>query len=452
MTTPPTGPPGSRSRSVTERLIKPLQPTEPVATPPLRTRFPRPPGWVSPTPSTPTPEPTTPPTPTAGETISAERDAVWPIYAAILIAFAVLLFLNTQALRETVDRQPDGPLRTVLLPVTAGLHTAASKVGLDRPMAWFNYAQADRDTVPTFGGPPVPTPVPLTPGTEPTVPVAAPANPTAPAASVAPGATAINTPAAPTPTIVPPRRAVTTAAPLRTYVAGDSFVGSLAEVLAEKSTNQGLLTVVADGHPISGLSDPTYFNWPQRLQQSFAAANPPEAVVFMAGANDGVAIRTPGGTLEYGTAAWNNEYSRRAAEVMDVVGQAGGRLYYVGQPIMRDSKQNRIANDINIAIVTAAKNRPWVTYIDSWSLLTDRDGSYATFLTADNGEVVKARADDGIHLTPASTVWVANAVMRVIRKEWQLPAGQLPPLFTALGTDASEQIIFRQRRWESRFQ
>jgi len=35
--------------------------------------------------------------------------------------------------------------------------------------------------------------------------------------------------------------------------------------------------------------------------------------------------------------------------------------------------------------------------------------------------MIKARADDGIHLTPTSTVWVADATYAAIRKEWKLP-------------------------------
>ncbi len=376
---------------------------------------------IKPLPPKPDPEPPAPeapPTPAPG--------AVWPIYWAILASFLLLLLLNTQALQTTVERRNDGPVRTVLLGVSRGLHGAASKFGLERPMAWFDYAQADRDTVPTFGGPPatgaiVPSPTVMpTPLASPTATAEQAPIATGPIASPAANAAP---PAPPTsaPTAIPPSRAVTTAAPLRVYVAGDSFINSIAEVLAERSTNQGLLTVLADGHANSGLSDPSYTNWPTRLQQALAAQPPPEAVVFMAGANDGVAIRTPAGTLEYGTSEWNTEYSRRAGEVMDVVGQAGARLYYIGQPIMRESKQNRIANDINIAIAKAAANRPWVTYIDSWSLLTDRNGSYATYLPNSQGELIKARADDGIHLTPISTVWVADATMAVIRKEWNLP-------------------------------
>jgi hypothetical protein len=345
----------------------------------------------------------------------------------------VLLALNTQALLTTVERRPDGPIRTIFLGVSRGLNTAAGRFGLERPIAWLDYAQADRDNTPTFAGIPgiaagsplplpseTPAPVETPPAAQPTAP---PEEPVPPAAVATPAVPATqNTPLPPTaaPT-VPPQRAVTTTAPLRVYVAGDSFVDSIAEVLAETSTNMGLLAVLADGHANSGLSDPSYTNWPVRLRQALASQPPPEAVVFMAGANDGVAIRTSNGTLEYGTAAWNTEYTRRAGEIMDIIGQSGARLYYIGQPIMRESKQNRIANDINIAIVKAAASRPWVTYIDSWSLLTDRDGNYSTYLPNSSGEMIKARADDGIHLTPTSTVWVAEATYAAIRKEWKLP-------------------------------
>ena len=351
---------------------------------------------------------------------------IWAIYAAAITCLIIAALLNTRELALTVERRPDGPIRTFLLGPTQKLDIIAGKVGLDRPMALLNAVQIERDAAPRFT---------VTPGAVAVVPSVAPVpSPTSEAGATAtvaaegaepPLATAVvavaSAPSAPTATTAPARRTITAAAPLRVYVAGDSFVDSMAEVLAETGTKNGLMTVLPDGHPNSGLSDPSYIDWPVRLRQAMANDPAPEAVVFMAGANDGVPIRTGAGTLEYGTAAWNTEYARRAAEIMDIVGPTGARMYYVGQPIMRESKQNRIANDINIAISKEAASRPWVTYIDSWSLLTDTNGNYAAYLTTSGGEAVKARADDGIHLTPATTVWVADAVYAIIRKDWRLP-------------------------------
>jgi hypothetical protein len=348
------------------------------------------------------------------------------VYGAVVICLLTAILLNTHELVLTVERRPDGPIRTLLLGPTRRLDTFASRVGLDRPVALLNAAQIDRDAAPRFNVTPgavaaAPSTVPA-----PTATVEAPPTATvAPEGAEPPPATAVvpvvSAPPAPTPTTAPTRRTITAVAPLRVYVAGDSFVDSMAEVLAETGTKNGLMTVLPDGHPNSGLSDPSYIDWPVRLQQAMANDPAPEAVVFMAGANDGVPIRTSAGTLEYGTAAWNTEYARRAAQIMDIVGPTGARLYYVGQPIMRESKQNRIANDINIAISKEAATRPWVTYVDSWSLLTDANGNYADYLPGKDGKMIKARADDGIHLTPATTVWVADAVYAVIRKEWRLP-------------------------------
>ncbi len=366
-----------------------------------------------------------PPPPRRAQRVSG--GPIMAIYGAAIICLIIAALLNTRELVLTVERRLDGPLRTILLGPTRQLDSIASKVGLDRPMALLNAAQSERDAAPRFAVTPgavaiAPTAVPVPSATAETVPptatVAAGAEQPAPATAVVPVASA---PPTPTPTPAPARRAITAVAPLRVYVAGDSFVDSMAEVLAETGTKNGLMTVLPDGHPNSGLSDPSYIDWPVRLQQALANDPAPEAVVFMAGANDGVPIRTATGTLEYGTAAWNTEYARRAAQVMDTVGPTGARMYYVGQPIMRESKQNRIANDINIAISKEAASRPWVTYIDSWSLLTDPDGNYAAYLTTRSGETIKARTDDGIHLTPATTVWVADAVYAVIRKEWRLP-------------------------------
>lgn len=353
---------------------------------------------------------------------------IWAIYAAAIVCLIVAALLNTRELALTVERRPDGPIRTLLLGPTRKLDTLAGKVGLDRPMALLNAAQTERDAAPRFTVTPgavaavpnvVPAPSPTAEAVATaTVTVAAEGTESAPATAVVPVTSA---PPLPTATTTPARRTITAVAPLRVYVAGDSFVDSMAEVLAETGTTNGLMTVLPDGHPNSGLSDPSYIDWPVRLRQAMANDPAPEAVVFMAGANDGVPIRTSAATLEYGTAAWNTEYERRAAQIMDIVGPTGARMYYVGQPIMRESRQNRIANDINIAITRAAASRPWVTYIDSWSLLTDPDGNYADYLTTSSGERIKARKDDGIHLTAATTVWLADAVYAVIRKDWRLP-------------------------------
>ncbi len=377
---------------------------------------------------------TAPPAPQGGEgetpfPRAATRQSIgeaWPIGRAIIACLLVLLLLNTGSLVGVVERRPSGPVRAAMLLVARPLDRAAIRLGLDRPMAWLDYAQVDRGDIPQFAAPRVPAAATPAPPTTPTAtasaespPGAASAGTTAVAAPI-PTATAI-TPA-PTATPAPPsRRAVTAVDPLRVYVAGDSFVNSLAEVLAETGERNGLLTVVSDGRPLSGLSTPDFLDWPARLARALVARSAPEVVVFMAGANDGIALRTPTGTLEYGTAAWNAEYGRRAGALMDVVGQGGGRLIYVGQPVMRETKQARIANDINVAVAEAATTRPWVSYVDSWSLLVDKGGAYSTFLIDERGETVRARTDDGIHLTSIATVWVANATYAAIRKDWPLP-------------------------------
>lgn len=386
--------------------------------------------WIKPL-VIPSPAPTSDEPPPADAPTAQGIGDAWPIFGAILVCLAVVLLLNTKALIGVVNLRHSGPTRTVLLAVARTLDRAATRVGLDRPAAWLAYAQADRGSVPTFANPgTTPQPAPPVAAIPPTaVPTASPTpvptpgeSPTAAAGGpeVPPTATVIATsgPTA-TPTVTP-RRAITPDNPLRVYVAGDSIVYGLAEVLAEIGARDGLAKTLGDVHSASGLARPEFFDWPNRLRAALSANPPPEAVVFMVGANDGVELHTAGGDLEYGTPEWNAEYGRRAAEIMDIVGQHGARLYYVGQPVMRDAKQSRIANDINIAVAKAAADRPWVVYIDSWSLLVDQNGEYSTFLVDANGETVKARNDDGIHLTSISTVWVANAVYGVIRKDWGL--------------------------------
>jgi len=65
-----------------------------------------------------------------------------------------------------------------------------------------------------------------------------------------------------------------------------------------------------------------------------------------------------------------------------------------------------------------AKKHPGVTYIPTWSLFADHNGSYADYLTDANGDKVLMRAADGIHLTRAGGDRMAQNVLDVIEKDW----------------------------------
>jgi len=159
-----------------------------------------------------------------------------------------------------------------------------------------------------------------------------------------------------------------------------------------------------------------------RLMQEMAGNPPPEAVVWFAGANDYVDMRTDSGSLTRGTPEWLAEYRKRAGEVMDIVGRGGGQMYWVGQPIMRDKARSKVAADINIIVQAEAESRPWVHYLDTWAMFTDTSGNYTAFLPDSSGELVRVRQEEGIHLTRTATTWVSDRVYDAMRRDYKFPS------------------------------
>jgi hypothetical protein len=342
----------------------------------------------------------------------------WGIFGAVLICFAITLLLNTKSFVRIANEQPDGWTRPVLLASAHGLDAVASTLRLDRMNAWIDSALNRQDDAPTFTAiavnPPMATPAPAAPAT-----VAAPAGDgetvAQQPAEVPPGPPA---PSAPAP------RIVTTANPLRVYVAGDSFATWMGYDFADYAKRDDLIASLLDFKISSGLARPDYFDWPARLTQAMAGNPPPEAVIWFSGANDYVDMRTDAGSLTRDTTEWLTEYRKRAGAVMDIVGRSGGQMYWVGQPIMRDKARAKAAADINTVVQAEAESRPWVHYLDIWAMFTDASGGYATFLPDANGELVRVRQEEGIHLTRVATTWVSDRVYAAIRRDFNFPSSQ----------------------------
>ena len=75
---------------------------------------------------------------------------------------------------------------------------------------------------------------------------------------------------------------------------------------------------------------------------------------------------------------------------------------------------------INRAIQAEVEERPGkAAYVDMYGLLSD-DGAYAPYLPAKDGQLVKVRADDGVHLERAGGDIVAKQVVRELRRVYDL--------------------------------
>ena len=215
-------------------------------------------------------------------------------------------------------------------------------------------------------------------------------------------------------------RVITRKRPLRLYIVGDSMAQVFGSSLENLAEDTHLIKAKLDYKVSSGLSRPDFFDWPQRLIDQLVEYDP-DATAVLFGANDGQNVRYQGKVLEVGSTAWQAAYQTRVGRAMRILTRGGRRVYWVGDPIMRNAGyRGRIAMMDHIYEAEAARH-PGVTFIDTWRLMANGKGSYAEYLHDRNGDLVLMRAPDGIHLTRAGGDRMAQSVLDVIEKDWGLP-------------------------------
>lgn len=226
-----------------------------------------------------------------------------------------------------------------------------------------------------------------------------------------PSATAV-TPAAspsPTPTPEPPLDKPSKKDPLRVYFGGDSLSGMPAMWLGILRKKDGLAKVKADYVESSRLTYGEPVDWPARVKQQMSAGRW-DVGIFMIGANDsGMPMIAGGKSVMYPKKAWLEEYEQRAKQIAIIMLRAGvKRVYWVGMPVMPNSGESKKMRDLNELFENVARSSPDVVYVDSYELLSTKNGKIDASL----------RSGDGVHYTDKGAQTVARAVWKAIRHDW----------------------------------
>src|SRR5690606_32219341 len=121
------------------------------------------------------------------------------------------------------------------------------------------------------------------------------------------------------------------------WIAGDSLAYSVGDGLGKKSANTGVVAPVYESRVSSGLASPGFFDWPKRVAEELPRVDP-EVVVFVMGTNDwAVPQATP--VDASGQPVWRAAYAKQVQGMVDTLTAGGRTLYWVGPPVLRDSKQ-----------------------------------------------------------------------------------------------------------------
>ncbi len=230
--------------------------------------------------------------------------------------------------------------------------------------------------------------------------------------------------------------------PLRLWIAGDSLAGSLGPSLGEESGATGVVQPFFDSRVSSGLSMPTFFNWPKHATTEIARLNP-EVVVFIIGANDWMAPRQAG-------EAWKAEYAREVEEMLGVLEAGGRRVYWIGSPPMEEKRKDEGVRAVNAVMHEVIARHDRATYIDAYALFAGPDGDFVPSLTLPTGDKVRVRADDGVHFTPEGGDVLAAKVFGAL-DGWCSTTEQAVPgrPKKAIETEGSSQVPGTRRRTSS---
>lgn len=94
--------------------------------------------------------------------------------------------------------------------------------------------------------------------------------------------------------------------------------------------------------------------------------------------------------------------------------------YWIGLPIMGDPAYAKQAQVMNTIIQGECAKVKSSHFMDTWSLLTDDQGNYSTFLPNDKGVKIKIRANDKVHFTVAGGDILAHYFLTQLAKDVEL--------------------------------
>lgn len=238
-------------------------------------------------------------------------------------------------------------------------------------------------------------------------------------------ATDLSTTVAETTTTAPERSGPPSSSePARVLIVGDSDAGTFGPYLQQLLDATNIVDTEVDYKVSSGLARPDFFDWPTALEEKVPASDP-EIVVVTFGGNDSQGLSEPGDELVWDVGdpvdnkkEWSEEYQRRVSEIVDIVSEDGRKVIWVGIPNDDNPEVTAKLEIQNDAVMAALENHPEVTFIDTWSRFSGRDGNWAEFvIDPRDGEGKDVRADDGFHLNVAGAEILAIDIAQAVRDE-----------------------------------
>lgn len=236
---------------------------------------------------------------------------------------------------------------------------------------------------------------------------------------------------------LPPAKPAVEKAPGATRLAvfGDSMAVDLAKALERLFADDPNIVIVPQGVGSSGFVRQDFFDWNKTIAEQIAANSFDLAVVII-GINDRQSI----GNMKALTPEWTAEYSARVSNFVTQLRNAGKPTIWVGLPPMEaPSYAKAIAQITELQKLAAFAGG--AEFLDITERFLNEEGKYSAFGPDLNGNRVRMRKDDGIHLSAAGADKLAFFLNQTLKLYYRGGGGVgIEVADPLLGTDAQLMV------------
>src|SRR5688572_12024587 len=222
----------------------------------------------------------------------------------------------------------------------------------------------------------------------------------------------------------------------RLAVFGDSMAVDVGKALERLFAEDPNIIIIPQGVGSSGFVRQDFFDWNTTIGEQIAV-NAFDLAVVIIGINDRQAI----GRMKPLTPEWTTEYTARVSNFVNQLRNAGKPTIWIGLPPMEAPSYGKAIAAIS-EIQKLAAFSGGAEFLDIYERFLNEEGKYSAFGPDLNGNRVRMRKDDGIHLSAAGADKLAFYLSQTLKLYYRGGGGVGIEVADALaGTEA--QLMLR---------
>ncbi|WP_442753579.1 DUF459 domain-containing protein [Methylocystis sp. JAN1] len=201
-------------------------------------------------------------------------------------------------------------------------------------------------------------------------------------------------------------------------VMGDTLAIQLAGGLEETFADKPEIGILRKGKESSSLVRDDFYDWPKAAKEIANGPQKVDVAVMMVGSNDRQPLRAGAQSEEPLSPRWRELYVARIDAVLAAFREKKIPVVWVGLPVMKNESFSADMAKLN-EIFRDRVEKDGGVFVDLWEALADEKGQFNAFGPDVNGQIVKLRTADGVHLTDAGALSVAHFVANEIKKLYE---------------------------------